>query len=229
MMKQLLIILLCIFSLNGFTQVVDEETKKKFTIGLDVFTDLWQDTPPETELEISTINPGVNIFGTYNYMFGNSNVSLSPGLGLGIHNMFNKSFIETTAESSEFVLIKDSIDSEKYDVKKSKLVVTYLDIPIELRYKSKDGFRLAAGFKFGFLIHSHTKYKGGDFLGETQDLVKYKKGKIAFLAKNRYGFMARIGYKWLNLWGYYQLSTLFEEGSGPEMYPISLGLTLIPF
>jgi hypothetical protein len=227
-MKQLLIILLCIFTLNGLSQVVNEETKKKFTIGLDVFTDIWQDTPPPTELETGTINPGVNIFGTYNYMFGESNVSLSPGFGLGIHNMFNKSFIETTDESSEFVLITDSID-DSYSFKKSKLVVTYLDIPIELRYKSKGGFRLAAGFKFGFLIHSHTKYKGDDFLGETNDLVKYKKGKIKFLETNRYGVIARIGYKWLNLWGYYQLSTLFEKGNGPEMYPISIGITLIPF
>lgn len=163
-------------------------------------------------------------------MFGNSNVSLSPGLGLGIHNMFNKSFIKTTNESSEFVLITDSIN-DPYEAKKSKLVVTYLDIPIELRYKSEGGFRLAAGFKFGFLIHSHTKYKGDDFLGEIDGdpPVIYKKSKIRFLEKNRYGFMARIGYKWLNLWGYYQLSTLFEEGNGPEMYPISIGLTLIPF
>lgn len=227
-MKNLLIILLCFVALNGFTQVVDEETKKKFTIGLDVFADLWQDVPKE-QLEASTINPGVNIFGTYNYMFGKSNISLSPGIGLGIHNLFNKSLVRTPNDSTVtyFEKISDTID-----YRKSKLVVTYLDIPIELRYKSEGGFRLAAGFKFGFLIHSHTKYKGADFLeGETSDddPVIYKKGKINYLETTRYGFTARIGYKWLNLWGYYQLSTLFEKGKGPEMYPISIGLTLIPF
>lgn len=228
-MKNLLIILLCIVTLNGFTQVVDEETKKKFTIGLDVFADLWQDVPKE-QLEASTINPGVNIFGTYNYMFGNSNVSLSPGIGLGIHNLFNKSMIRTTDESTFFVPLSDTLPDVSY--RKSKLVVTYLDIPIELRYKSEGGFRLAAGFKFGFLIHSHTKYKGADYMEEEtsdDDPVIYKKGKIDFLETTRYGFMARIGYKWLNIWGYYQLSTLFEKGKGPEMYPISIGLTLIPF
>ncbi|MBM3437128.1 MAG: PorT family protein, partial [Bacteroidetes bacterium] len=105
----------------------------------------------------------------------------------------------------------------------------YLDIPLEIRYKSKNDFRLAVGFKFGFLLRAHTKYKGDDYLADNPDDVVYKKSKLSFLEKNRYGFTARIGYKWLNLWGYYQLSTLFQKDYGPEMYPVSVGITIIPF
>ncbi len=224
-MKKILIALLVFISVNSFSQVVTEETKRKFTFGMDLFTDIWQDVPKE--INTGTINPGVNIFGTYNLMFGTSNVSFSPGLGIGVHNMFNSSFVHTNNDSTYFVPI--STEQPDLSYKKSKFVATYLDIPLEIRYKSKSEFRAAIGFKFGFLIMSHSKYKGDDYQDGTTELVIYKKKKIPYVDKNRYGFTARIGYKWLNLWGYYQLSTLFEESKGPEMYPISVGITLIPF
>ena len=226
-MKKFFILLFSIIAFHSFGQVVNEETKKLFTFGLDIFTDIWQDVPLDKSIDPKTINPGVNIFGTYNFIFGKSNVSFSPGLGLGVHNMFNSSLVFTDNTLTYFVPIKDTLPNVSY--KKSKFVVNYLDIPLEIRYKSKSEFRIAVGFKFGFLIMAHSKYKGDDYPNETTNLVIYKKKKIDYLENNRYGFTGRIGYKWLNLWGYYQLSTLFQEGKGPEMYPISIGITIIPF
>lgn len=221
-MKNLLVILFVFITISSFAQVVNEETKRKFTFGLDVFTDIWQDTPKS--LEPRTINQGVNIFGSYNYMFGESNVSFSPGIGLGIHNMYSNSWLRTNNDTAYFEPIPDTVG-----FKKSKLTAAYFDIPIEIRYKSKGEFRVAIGFKFGFLMKAQTKFKGDDFIEETNQTVIIKKGKIPFVESTRYGFTGRIGYKWLNLWGYYQLSTLFETGRGPAMYPISIGITVIPF
>jgi len=222
MIRKLLIIALLLISVSSIAQVVTEETKRKFTFGLDVFTDIWQDVP--SGIEPKTINPGANVFGSYNYMFGESNVSFSPGLGLSMHNLYSDSWLKVTPDSTYFEPIIDTLS-----FKKSKLTATYIDIPIELRYKSKGEFRLAVGFKFGFLIRGHTKYKGDDYIDGTTQEVIIKKKKLEFMEKNRYGFTGRIGYKWFNLWGYYQLSTLFEKGKGPEMYPISVGITIIPF
>jgi len=221
-MKKLLILLFSLVVINTFGQVVTDETKRKFTFGMDIFSDLWQSVPDS--LDPGTLNPGVNVFGTYNYIFGKSNVSFSPGLGLGVHNLFNHAFLFSNSDTTYFTPIPDSLD-----YKKTKLIVSYLDIPLEIRYKSKNDFRLAVGFKFGFLLRAHTKYKGDDYLADNPDDVVYKKSKLSFLEKNRYGFTARIGYKWLNLWGYYQLSTLFQKDYGPEMYPVSVGITIIPF
>jgi len=221
-MRNILILLLCTLTLNVFSQVVDDDTKRKFTFGLDVFTDIWQDKP--STIEPKTLNPGVNIFGSYNYIFGNSNVSFSPGLGLGVHNLYSESMLYVTNDLAFFKPI-----SADTSFKKSKFTATYLDIPIEIRYKSKGEFRLAIGFKFGFLMKAQTKFKGDDFINGTKDMVIIKQGKMNFIEKNRYGFTGRIGYKWLNLWGYYQLSNLFTEGNGPAMYPISIGITIIPF
>ena len=224
-MKRIFVTILSIIALSSFAQTIDEDTKRKFTFGLDIFADIWQDVPEGVDPK--TINPGVNIFGSYNFFFGESNFSFSPGIGLGVHNMFNESFVETINDSSYFIPITDEIPNLSY--KKSKFTTTYFDIPMEFRFKSKSEFRIAIGFKFGFLIRALTKYKGDDYLSNTNKVVIYKKKIIQGVEKNRYGFTGRIGYKWLNLWGYYQLSTLFIQGKGPEMYPISIGLTLIPF
>jgi hypothetical protein len=221
-MKRLFIILLSLVAVNSFAQMVTEDAKRKFTFGLDVFTDIWQDTP--AALDEKTINPGVNIFGSYNFMFGESNVSLSPGIGLGVHNMFTDTWLRVTSDSAFFEAIPETLSYKKY-----KMTNTYFDIPIELRYKSEGEFRVAVGFKFGFLMKAQSKYKGDNYIEETSDQVIIKTGKFNFIEKNRYGFTGRIGYKWLNIWAYYQLSTLFEEGKGPAMYPISVGITVIPF
>ena len=220
-MKRALILLFAVIAVNAWSQVVNEETKRKFTFGLDVFTDIWQDTPQE--LEPKTLNPGVNLFGSYNYMFGNSNDSFSPGIGLSVHNLYSDSWLYASADTINFIPI------EGVNFKKSKLTTTYLDIPLEVRYKSKGEFRLAVGFKFGFLMKAQTKYKGEDYLSDASSNVIIKYGKFNNVEKNRYGFTGRIGYKWLNLWGYYQLSSLFTEGKGTQMYPISIGITVIPF
>ncbi len=221
-MKKILVLALIALTLNSFAQTVDEETKRKFTFGLDIFADLWQDIP--ATLEPQTINPGVNLFGSYNYMIGNSNVSFSPGLGLSVHNLYSDSRLLVNNDSAYFQFIPDEVD-----YKRSKLTLTYLDIPLEVRFKSESEFRLAVGFKFGFLVKAQSKFKGDDYINGTNDQVIIKHAKFNFVESNRYGFTGRIGYKWLNLWGYYQLSSLFTEGNGPQMFPYSLGITVIPF
>jgi len=224
-MKKIFILLFCFITLNAFTQVVNEKAKKLFTFGLDVFSDMWQDVP--STIEPKTINPGVNVFVTYNFMFGESDFSFSPGLGLGIHNLFHSSFLHTNNDSSYFVPISEEMPDLSY--KKTKFVAPYLDIPLEIRFKSKSEFRIAVGFKFGFLMRAYSKYKGDDYLAGLNQTAIYKKKMVQNLEKNRYGFTGRIGYKWLNVYGYYQLSTLFVKDKGPEMYPISIGITIIPF
>lgn len=221
-MKKFIIIILAFVALQSFAQSISEDTRRKFQFGTDVFIDSWQKVPHD--LDLKSVNPGVNIAGSYNYIFGKSNVSFSPGLGLGIHNFYSSSLTVTENDSTYFQKIPDGVS-----YKKAKFTATYLDIPLEFRFKSKAEFRFAIGFKFGFLLKAQTKYKGDDFLAGNTNLVIIKKGRIPNVEKNRYGFTVKMGYKWLNLYGYYQLSTLFVSGNGPEMYPVSFGVSIIPF
>ncbi len=122
--------------------------------------------------------------------------------------------------------IPDSID-----YKKNKLSLNYLEIPFELRFRSKPdkSFRrlsIAAGFKAGYLIQSHTKYKGDDANGNE---TKFKTFNIANLNKLRYGPTFRMGYGKVSLFGYLSISELFQEDKGPIAYPFSAGIMIIPY
>ncbi|MCK5337688.1 MAG: hypothetical protein KAJ50_02710, partial [Bacteroidales bacterium] len=59
--------------------------------------------------------------------------------------------------------------------------------------------------------------------------VKVKSKDVKQVETWRYGPTFRIGYKWFNLTVYYQLSKVFKVDKGPQLYPISIGLAVIPF
>lgn len=113
------------------------------------------------------------------------------------------------------------------DYKKSKISLTYVDVPLELRFKTASGFRVSAGFKVGYLINAHTKYKGDDL--DDGSKTKIKVSRLPNLQTWRFGPSFQIGYKWVNLMGFYSISTIFQENQGPAIYPVSLGLSLRPF
>ena len=45
----------------------------------------------------------------------------------------------------------------------------------------------------------------------------------------RYGFTARVGFKYLKLFANYDAVPLFQKDRGPEIYPVSVGITLLSF
>ena len=214
--------LMLLFASNLFAQKVIETTYKKFDLGLGFFTDIWQDLPEGTDAR--TINQGFLLNLMYNHRFGESGVSLAIGIGTSFHNLYSNTFIpDIKADSIVFETIGDSID-----YKKSKIQASYFDIPFEFRYRSKKGFRMAIGFKAGFLYDSKIKYKG-ERLSNDGIQVKYKEKKVEQLETIQYGPTFRIGYKWINVFGYFALSKFFQEDKGPQVYPISVGIALIPY
>ena len=119
----------------------------------------------------------------------------------------------------------DNLATVKY--KKNKMVLTYLDVPFEFRYH-KNGFRAAAGMKFGLLMGAHTKYKGDDVNDKLGNL-KIKQATTRNMDGTRYGATFSVGYGIILFNGYYQLSKVYKDGLGPDIYPISLGISLRPF
>jgi hypothetical protein len=222
MKKIILLLTICLFFSDTYSQDVIQTNYKKFDIGVGMFTDIWMDTPKDMNARI--INQGTSIYGMYNHKLGKSNISLAFGIGFGFHNLYSNNIIQDIkADSIAFVKIGDTID-----YKKSKISLAYLDVPFEIRYKSRKGFRMAVGFKAGYLIDSKAKYKGERL---TNDGVKVKEKiqGIKHLEAFRYGPTIRFGYKWFNITGYFSLSKIFEKDKGPELYPISVGIAIIPY
>jgi hypothetical protein len=217
-----------LFSASGYSQVVNEKTKKKISIGVGLYTDIMMNMP--SGVKAWAINRGATVFGTYNIPFGKSDFSFAIGVGISTHNIFGNFIVNSTADSTWLFKIPDSIS-----YKRSKLTLAYAEIPVEFRFKSKSKVSVGIGFKGGILIGSFSKYVGdGPITTTNYTLNAIGKQRVKFwgienLEQFTYGPTLRVGYKWFNVTGYYMLSNLFTKNRGPEMYPISVGFILMPF
>jgi hypothetical protein len=216
---------------HSYSQSVTETTIRKFNIGVGFSTDIWQGLAPG--MNARTINQGAQVFGMYNYRINESAIYFAGGIGVSTHNLYSNSYItDIKADSIDFRVIPDDIN-----YKRTKLSLAYIDVPLEFRIKTKSQFRMAFGFKFGFIINSHTKYVGNRFdIDENGDAValdgvnvKEKQKEVKQLETWRYGPTFRIGYKWFNATVYYQISKVFKVDKGPQLYPISVGIAVIPY
>lgn len=220
----------CLIAIAASAQKPEKLTLKKVNSGMDVFTDIWQGMPDSVKSR--TINQGISIYAMYSFpMAKSSNLSFAIGGGITSHNLYLKGIVKTvdilTVNQTVFAPAKTSANkSVSYD--KSKLNLTYLDIPLELRYKNKQEFRVSVGFKVGFLLSDHTKYKGNSLDGSGIK-VKEKSADIKYIENTRYGVTALAGYKWINMTFFYSLSKVFTTDRGPEVYPISIGISLRPY
>jgi len=200
----------------------------------EIFSDIWQNTPSQpASLNTQTINRGYNAYIMLDNPIGNTNFSFAFGIGISTHNLYSNCIPFEVLDSSnkptgvtEFLAIQDV-----YKYKKNKLCLFYSDIPVEIRFRTKnagDNFKIAVGFKAGYLVQSHTKYEGDRF-DNIEGTIKYKEYRIANIEKIRYGITGRIGYGRYNLTGFYSLTPLFSKEKGPDMFPISIGLAVTPF
>jgi len=204
-------------------QSLSESAMKKVTVGLDVFTDMWFNAP--ANVNIGTVNPSANAYITYNLEVGDSKkFTFGIGLGIGNHNMYSKN---STIENVKSDTIKYIPVASGLKMKHSKLSVTYLEVPLELRFKSKSGIKIGLGFKLGYLIDSKEKYVGNTVANSSLQVIKRK--KISQLNSFSYSPTFRFGYKSFNLFFSYTLGPVFRVGHGPALHPMSLGITLTPF
>jgi hypothetical protein len=221
-------IFLVVFIFSSFTmtmkaQSLSESAMKKVTIGVDIFTDMWFDTPPQ--VDIRTVNTSANTYLTYNFTVGKSkNLTVGIGLGVGNHNMYsNNGHIENIkADTIQFVPLNPALK-----MKRAKMTLTYLELPLELRFKGQKGFKISVGFKLGYLIDSKEKYVGNTVANGPLEVIKRK--DISQLNTFSYSPTFRIGYKSFNVYFSYGLGPVFRVGHGPQLHPMSLGITLTPF
>ncbi|NQV03175.1 MAG: outer membrane beta-barrel protein [Bacteroidia bacterium] len=220
----LLVILILFCSLNGEAQMVNEVAKKRVTIGVGMFTDIWFDVPQG--INTRAINQGFQAFALYNVPFGKSNFGFAIGLGFRAQNLYGNFLVKNTNDSAWLEKIGDTA---AVNYQRSKLTLPYLELPIEFRFKSKAKVAIGIGFKVAYLLPAHTKYVGEDYNTITGAKLRVKNREIKNLEQFSYGPTFRIGYRWFHISAYYSISKIFTKGTGPELYPLSLGILLMPF
>lgn len=155
--------------------------------------------------------------------FAQNHLNISYGLGF---NFSNYSF------DNPITLVKNTnplevLVNENMDYKKNKLVTTVMNIPLMFGYesnpkKSKKSFRIGAGVYGGLLIGAHTRQKSDE---EGNDKVRDDFN----LNKLRYGFVGTIGIGPINFYTNYAPQSLFKDNRGPDLQPLNIGISLIPF
>ncbi len=221
------IILLALF-MNSIFVIAQEVDAIKDNAGnnqfvLDFTYDTWLDAPNNMKMKWNSF--GFNFYLMNHVPFGESNFGLGVGVGVGVSNIKNNMAVgKDTNEITTFTEL-----TTEYE--KNKIATTYFDIPVELRFRSQangqgKGFHVGLGFKAGYLINNHTKYKGKDLTGLTNEDMKIKVFDLPNINEWRYGPTFRIGYGKVNLVAYYALSSPFLNGEAEASRQLSAGLTM---
>lgn len=116
------------------------------------------------------------------------------------------------------------------DPKKSKLAVSYLNIPLLIEFQipiKEYGERLyfSSGVILSKRLSTHTKVK---YVHQGKH-YKLKSPDDYYLRNYHYSATFRMGYRWINLFATCDLQPLFNGDKGPEVFPYTIGLALISF
>lgn len=223
-MKKLLFTLIAlILSVGGYAQLIANKTDNKVTMSLDFFNDFQLNTNDNWDARM--FNQGFSCALTYNFPLGESTRhTVSLGVGYSGHNYFSYSRILNPYTS-------DSIQYQQYrgetGFKRNKLNCNYIEMPLELRFRIKDTWKIGVGFKVGILVNAKTK-----FVGNNDEGVRIHEKYCYIKNVERYAYSAtlRVGYRWISAFCAVQLNPVCEVGhDAPRILPLSVGVTFAPF
>lgn len=203
-----------------------------FEIGLNNFvnSDFNMDLAPENSfMKLNTEKSwavSLNLL-EYGLTLGTDKVGLVTGLGFEWNNYFFDGG-NVIKKGEDGTIIEYMIPDENASIRRAKLRTTYLNAPLLLEFQIPAGDHrifISGGVIGALKLGSKTKTVYSVDGGKQKD----KEKSDFYLSPLRYGFTARVGYRAVKLFANYYPTSLFESGRGPELYPFSVGLTLISF
>lgn len=183
-------------------------------------------------INMKGISRTFNVYFLFDFPF-KSNPKLSAAIGPGISTSnyyFDRMHIDIAGINNNELVFTDLSDTSHF--KKFKLMTTYLEAPVELRYTSRPedpgkSLKFAIGAKVGTLLSASTKGKTFQTRNEsTINTYTVKEKSKRFFNTTRISATARVGYGAFSLFGSYQLNNFIKDGQGPDMKPFMIGLTI---
>lgn len=197
---------------------------------IQVGIDGWAQAP-------DTINTGglarsFNMYFMFDFPFKtNPHLSVAIGAGIGTNNMYFKdTYIDIAGKSINRLAFNDVSDTTHF--KKYKLMTSFLEAPVELRYMfrpetPKKSLKLAIGAKVGTMLAASVKGKNfQNSRGQTINSYTSKEKSKRFFNTTRLSVTGRVGFGNVSLFGSYQVNNFIKEGFGPDVRPFSVGITL---
>jgi hypothetical protein len=179
---------------------------------------------PDT-LSSTGISRSFNLYFMLDFPFKTDpRLSVGVGLGIGSSNMY---FKNQPAPLS--VLPRaDAVGADHF--KKYKLVTTYLEIPLELRFaldpeNLNKSWKFAVGTKIGTMLSAYSKGKNlENSSNQVTDASIRKESTKAYFNTIKLAGTARISKGVYGLFGQFQLNSLIKNGYGPSVNPFTIGI-----
>ncbi len=178
----------------------------------------------------------MNFYYQYPVRLFKSNFSIIPGLGLSLERWKltnGYTLAPKPIADGTYPLVPATDVLPGVEIKRSQLINNYLEMPIELRFDTNPediarSFNVSIGGRVGWLYDSFTKidYSEG---GESKSL---KDKQLHGMNTLRYGMYSRVGIGGFSLFGYYNISPMFQEGKGPiqtQMNSVTIGISVNGF
>jgi hypothetical protein len=192
---------------------------------VDLYHSFWFHVPNNVSPKF---NPGFNVAVLWDFKAGKKGpFSFGLGLGCTYHTQFSNAQLkyDKNTDLTKYYIFPEIL---KDSIKLNRLTYINCNIPLEFRYRHKSGFKFTVGVRLGLVAELSQRYKGKDYENIYKDEnVKY------FLSANRqkvnFDVYMRCGWKFVGIYYSYQVNRLFNEGKGPAVNPMSLGISLSLF
>jgi outer membrane protein with beta-barrel domain len=157
--------------------------------------------------------------------------ALAAGIGLGSSNIFfAHQEVMVAAYANQTLAFPDETGGNHF--KKYKLVTTYLEIPVELRFSldpehMDHSWKFAVGAKIGLMLSAYTK--GTTLVSATgQVLGNYaeKESSKQFFSTAEFTPTIRISKGFLGFFAQIHANPLIKASAGPSIFPLSGGVVL---
>lgn len=185
------------------------------------FTD-WN-LPADAEylsLKNSSLSFSLNLFD-YAFVLKRK-IAIASGLGLEFNN-FKFAQDITLRSNADGMVVPFSYDATFVDVQKSKLVTTYLNIPlimeVSLGSKGFVNFGVIGGWRMGGHTKVKMSYPGFDGITKSRADIQ--------LANFHYGFTVNAGCGPVAITAKYYPSPIFKKDHGPKVQQMNIGLGLL--
>ena len=156
--------------------------------------------------------------------------SIGAGLGIGSSNIFfDKEKVLVASPGNQTLAFQDVSGTDHY--KKFKLVTTYIEVPLEIRFafdpeNNNKSWKIALGAKIGTMLSAYTKGKTlQNNAGQTINNLIEKESSKKYFSSPRLAGTARISYGVFGIFGQYQVNSLLKNtGLNPAIHPFAIGI-----
>ena len=183
-------------------------------------------------MNIKGFNHSENFYFMYAWPFkSDARFSVAAGVGLSSSNIFfAHQEVLVAAYQNQTLAFPDEEGGNHY--KKYKLVTTYLEIPVELRFSldpehMDHSWKFAVGTKIGLRLSAYTKgttqvSATGQVLGD----VSVKNSSKQFFSTPEFTPTFRVSKGILGFFVQIHANPLIKASAGPSVFPVSGGIVL---